>query len=159
MKHCYRRILASELSKEGRRQWWPASTIFVTVPSYNVRAPRVNNTVHSAKGLVHIKHFLGHTGCSMSCDCHDNSSFWHGNVSTALMHTQQYLAIVRCHMVSHASHMAWIWLAHRYSETSPRKHSICTSPFFWGWDLEMRLPLAGQKSRSLESANDTKSGE
>ena len=33
---------------------------------------------------------------------------------------------------------------------------MCTRPFFWEWDLGIRLPLAGQKSRSLESVKDTK---
>ena len=36
-------------------------------------------------GLVHIERFLGHTGCSMSCDHHDNASFWH-------MATHQWLS-------------------------------------------------------------------
>ena len=36
------------------------------------------------KGLVYIERFLGCTGCSISCDWHDNASFWHGNASTAL---------------------------------------------------------------------------
>ena len=49
------------------------------------------------KGLVYIEHFLGHTGNSMSCDCHDNSSFRHGNASTA--------AIVGYSEVSHDNHM------------------------------------------------------
>ena len=26
---------------------------------------------------MHIEHFLGRTGCSMSFDRHDNTSFWH----------------------------------------------------------------------------------
>ena len=49
------------------------------------------------KGLVHID-FLGCTGCSMSCDCHNNALFWYGNASMALMCSNR-LAIVWCHMI------------------------------------------------------------
>ena len=103
--------------------------------------------------MVHIKHFLGCTGCSMSCDCHDNVSFWHGNASTALTRSNS------CHSTVSHDTTCKPYGVNLISETSPRKHSMCTRPFFWGWGLGTRPPLAGQKSRSLESANDTKSGE
>ena len=43
------------------------------------------------KGLVYIERFLGRTGNSMSCDCHDNALVRHGNTSTALMHSNSWL--------------------------------------------------------------------
>ena len=49
------------------------------------------------KGLVSIEYFLGRTGNSMSCDCHDNASFRHGNTSTT--------AIVGYSEVSHDNYM------------------------------------------------------
>ena len=36
------------------------------------------------KGLVYIERSLGYTGCSVSCDCHDNAS-------TALKHSNSGL--------------------------------------------------------------------
>ena len=55
-------------------------------------------TLKEGKGLVYIKRCLGCTRCSISCDWHDNASFWHGNASTTLT-CVQYTAIGRCHMI------------------------------------------------------------
>ena len=55
-------------------------------------------TLKEGKGLVYIECFLGCTGCSISCDWHDNTSFWHGNASTTLIRVQ-YKAIEWCHMI------------------------------------------------------------
>ena len=58
-------------------------------------------TLKEGKGLVYIKRFLGRTaGCSMSCDWHDNPSFWHGNTSTVLTH-----AVYSYSVVSHDNHV------------------------------------------------------
>ena len=43
------------------------------------------------RGLVYIERFLGRTGCSMSCDWHDNASFGHGNASNALTRGNRWL--------------------------------------------------------------------
>ena len=63
--------------------------------------------------------------CCMSCDWHDNASFWHGNASVALTR-MPYAAIVRCHMI--VSDIPHVWEFRNETSSSPRKRSIYTRP-------------------------------
>ena len=51
----------------------------------------ISPTLEEGKGLVYIEHFLRRTGCSMSCDCHDNTSFRHNNASTTLTRSNSWV--------------------------------------------------------------------
>ena len=79
------------------------------------------------KGLVHIEHFLGRTGCSISCDWYDNASFWHGNASTTLTRVL-YTAMGRCHMIITCKPHG-VNLIGALEFLTNRKRSMCTSPF------------------------------
>ena len=73
-----------------------------------------------------------HTGCSMSCDCHDNRLFGHGN------------AIVGSSAVSHDNHMKATWHEsdwHVRIQKQAQESTQCVSDPFsaWGWGLGMRL--------------------
>ena len=81
------------------------------------------------KGLVHIERFLGCTGCSISCDWHDNASFWYGNASTAFT-CVQYTAIGQCHMIiackPHGGNLIGVLKFLTEMSSRPRKRSMCT---------------------------------
>ena len=89
-------------------------------------------TLKEGKGLVYIEQFLGHAGCSMSCDWHDNAPFWYGNVSTAPTRVQ-LTAIVRCHMIitckPHGMNLIGAQEFRNATSSSPRNHSMYTRPF------------------------------
>ena len=76
--------------------------------------------------------FLGRTVCSISCDWHDNASFWHGNASTALTR-MQYTAIGRCHMIitcnPHGMNLIGATKFQTETSSSSRKHLMYTRPF------------------------------
>ena len=84
------------------------------------------------KGLVYIEQFLGHTGCSMSCDWHDNASFWHGNASTTLTRVLR-TARGRCHMIitykPHGMNLIGATEFRNATSSSPGNHSMYTRPF------------------------------
>ena len=137
-------------------------------------APESNNslvwssdpTVKEGKGLVYNMHFLGGTGCSMSCDWHDNaSSMIHQLLSTQAIDGYSYemmilfvdnsslfscyrsnwelstFTIDGCSVVSrqsHVNHMACIW-CDRILKQAPECAWCIVDPFLpWGRRLGMR---------------------
>ena len=83
------------------------------------------------KSLAHIERFLGCTGCSISCDWHDNTLFWHGNASTTLTRCSIQLwgdvTIITCR--PHGVNLIGALKFLTETSSSPRKRSMCTRPF------------------------------
>ena len=93
------------------------------------------------KDLIHIEHFLGRTGCSMSCDCHDNAPFWHGNTSMALKCSNSWLYRAWCHMIitskPHGVNLIGMLIFRNKNQKALDVYQTLSS--FWGWGLGMRL--------------------
>ena len=93
--------------------WWPLPNIRSCFASGLVSSPHPQG----GKGLVYIERFLGRTGCSISCDWHDNASLWHGNASTAYV-------VYGYRTVSHDNHMQTTWRESDWCDRIPNWNII-----------------------------------